>query len=253
MLQLISSRARNAVSRDKFRFIDGELNLDLTYITDRIVAMGLPGAGVEKVWRNELEDVARFFQKYHAEHFIIINLSGEVYDYSKFQYRVKDYGYPDHSALPLEHLFQIMSAMKYYLDEDPSNIVAVHCLAGRGRTGTVISAFLLYLGLYNDATEALRYFANARSSKGEGVITPSQLRYVGYYNEILQGRKPDPRGKEKKLLLDKIIMEPCPVIPGTEEKGIQGGWTPVVQICTLAGTSITPLTYDAGGMPLFVE
>ena len=34
-------------------------------------------------------DVARFFQKYHAEHFIIINLSGEVYDYSKFQYRVK--------------------------------------------------------------------------------------------------------------------------------------------------------------------
>jgi hypothetical protein len=39
MLQLISSRARNAVSRDKFRFIDGELNLDLTYITDRIIAM----------------------------------------------------------------------------------------------------------------------------------------------------------------------------------------------------------------------
>jgi hypothetical protein len=39
MLQLISSKARNAVSRDKFRFIDGELDLDLTYITDRLIAM----------------------------------------------------------------------------------------------------------------------------------------------------------------------------------------------------------------------
>jgi hypothetical protein len=34
-------------------------------------------------------DVARFFEKYHSGKYIIINLSGEVYDYTKFQYRVK--------------------------------------------------------------------------------------------------------------------------------------------------------------------
>jgi hypothetical protein len=56
---------------------------------------------------------------------------------------------------------------------------------------------------------------------------------------------PDPRGKEKKLLLDKIIMEPCPIIPGTEEKSIAGGWTPVVQICTLAGTHQRSVTFHA--------
>jgi len=56
------------------------------------------------------------------------------------------------------------------------------------------------------------------------------------------GTVPNPIGNEKKLVLKKIIMEPCPVVPGTEELGITGGWTPVVQIFTLAGcSSLLPL------------
>jgi len=195
--------------------------------------------------------VARFFHKYHAGRFLIINLSGEVYDYSKFDHRVKDLGFPDHSALPLEHLVHILVTMKNFLDEDPEHVVAVHCLAGRGRTGMVISSFLLHIGLCKDATEALRYFAHSRSSTGEGVITPSQIRYVRYYAAVLQGTVPNPIGNEKKLVLKKIIMEPCPVVPGTEELGITGGWTPVVQIFTLAGPSPEECLYSSNNSLAF--
>jgi len=164
---------------------------------------------------------------------------------------VKDLGFPDHSALPLEHLVHILVTMKNFLDEDPEHVVAVHCLAGRGRTGMVISSFLLHIGLCKDATEALRYFAHSRSSTGEGVITPSQIRYVRYYAAVLQGTVPNPIGNEKKLVLKKIIMEPCPVVPGTEELGITGGWTPVVQIFTLAGPSPEECLYSSNNSLAF--
>lgn len=45
---------RTLVSNDKQRFIDNEFNLDLTYITPRIVAMSFPSCGFEKIYRNDI-------------------------------------------------------------------------------------------------------------------------------------------------------------------------------------------------------
>jgi hypothetical protein len=51
---------RDKVSQDKNRFIDNEFNLDLSYITPRIVAMAYPASGLEKTYRNNIEEVGRF-------------------------------------------------------------------------------------------------------------------------------------------------------------------------------------------------
>ena len=51
---------RTLVSKDKQRFIDSDFNLDLTYITGRIVAMSFPSSGFEKTYRNSIEEVHRF-------------------------------------------------------------------------------------------------------------------------------------------------------------------------------------------------
>ena len=61
------SLIKNAVSGNKRRFIDREakLDLDLTYVTPRIIAMGIPSVGLEAAYRNDLEDVQRFFTSRH--------------------------------------------------------------------------------------------------------------------------------------------------------------------------------------------
>lgn len=95
-----------------------------------------------------------------------------------------------------------------FLSADPQNVVAVHCMvfinsyiilaflflshfivciilsfliycikAGRGRTGTVIAAYFLYIKMFTTAPEALSFFAARRSATSEGVQVPSQKRY----------------------------------------------------------------------------
>jgi hypothetical protein len=50
------------VSADKCRLKDESFDLDLTYITDRIIAMSFPADGYEKAFRNDVDEVAAFLQ-----------------------------------------------------------------------------------------------------------------------------------------------------------------------------------------------
>eukprot|EP01102_Stenamoeba_stenopodia_P022774 TRINITY_DN961_c0_g3_i2.p1 TRINITY_DN961_c0_g3~~TRINITY_DN961_c0_g3_i2.p1 ORF type:complete len:483 (-),score=95.74 TRINITY_DN961_c0_g3_i2:90-1538(-) len=177
------------------------------------------------MWRNDIDEVAEFFYKMFGQHFMIINLSGVSYDYSKFGFRVRDFAFPDHSCPPLELLFKILETMDQYLKEDPANVVAVHCLAGRGRTGTIIAAYLLYTKLFDDSKAALDFFATKRSSEGQGVIGPSQIRYVEYYHKILKGY---PYTPNHRLFLKQICVSPIPAIEIGEKT--RGSCTPAIKI-----------------------
>jgi hypothetical protein len=45
----MNSKIREAVSKKKKRFVQDGFNLDLTYVTPRVIAMGFPSTGVEAV------------------------------------------------------------------------------------------------------------------------------------------------------------------------------------------------------------
>jgi hypothetical protein len=96
------------------RYQDGQWNLDLTYITPRIigtqnqpisfldvdddddvdvdvdvsVAMGLPSSGLEGVYRNDIRDVAAFLASRHKNAFMVYNLSDRLYDAAAFNHQV---------------------------------------------------------------------------------------------------------------------------------------------------------------------
>lgn len=68
---------RKLVSGNKARFIDPEaaVNLDLVYVTDRIIIMGYPATGVAALYRNKRRDVLKFITSRHGEKWWIWNLS----------------------------------------------------------------------------------------------------------------------------------------------------------------------------------
>ena len=79
---------RTLVSGKKKRFIDRKYNLDLSYITPRIIAMAFPGSGLESMFRNNIDHVSKFLNERHKENYLVINLSGKKYDHNKFNNKV---------------------------------------------------------------------------------------------------------------------------------------------------------------------
>ena len=70
------------VSKKKKRFPEDGFDLDLSYITPRIIAMGFPSSGVEGIYRNPLPEVQRFFTKRHASHYKVYTVF-VLYNYTK--------------------------------------------------------------------------------------------------------------------------------------------------------------------------
>lgn len=213
---------RKFVSADRVRFKDGTYDLDLTYITPQIVAMGFPASGIESAWRNHINDVADMLNKYHAGCYMVWNLSDKTYDYGKFLNNIQEFGFPDHHSPPLDMLFKIVLTMDNWLKASNRNIAVVHCLGGKGRTGTVIACYLVYSGLFRDPVQALEHFAVKRSKIENGVKQASQLRYVMYFHQVLSRRT---RPVPKTLKCNRVVMNGVPLF----SKRV-GGCTPVLQV-----------------------
>ena len=105
---------RTIVSGKKKRFVDENYNLDLSYITPRVIAMAFPASGIASIYRNSIDSVSKFLKEKHDKHYIVINLSGKKYDYSKFD-KVLEYQWVDHHAPPIKILFQICFEINKFL------------------------------------------------------------------------------------------------------------------------------------------
>ena len=99
---------RRLVSQNKQRHVtrgaQGEVlfDLDLTYLTENIICMGLPATGPESLYRNPIESIARFLEQQHSGRDKIFNLCNErQYDISHFDGACATFPFDDHGAPPL--------------------------------------------------------------------------------------------------------------------------------------------------------
>ena len=181
----LTNRVRKLVSLKKRRFVGDGFDLDLTYITPRVIAMGFPSEGAEGVYRNPMSEVVSFLETRHREHYMVYNLCSErSYEAAKFSNRVRLFPFDDHTPPPLRMMGEFCRSAQDFLQAHPSNVVAIHCKAGKGRTGVMVAAFLLHDRFFTAADDALAFYAFARTSDCEGVTIPSQRAYVHYYASL---------------------------------------------------------------------
>jgi len=183
---------RSLLPTGKHRLMSGNKSLDLSVITPRMYAMSYPSENlIESMYHNDQDDIAEYFNKNHPNKYLIFNLSGIPYtNKAKFNNSVIDYFWPDHKAPPLIDIFNIIKEAYIYLQKDIENVICVHCLAGKGRTGTICCALLLYGRLFYNSEDANNYFSYKRFKQlNKGVQEPSQLRYIKYLDKLMQNRK----------------------------------------------------------------
>eukprot|EP01120_Amphizonella_sp_Union-15-10_P016563 TRINITY_DN87_c0_g1_i1.p1 TRINITY_DN87_c0_g1~~TRINITY_DN87_c0_g1_i1.p1 ORF type:complete len:584 (+),score=118.34 TRINITY_DN87_c0_g1_i1:41-1792(+) len=214
--QKVMNKVRTTVSGDRKRYKTDEFDLDLSYINPNVVAMSFPASGVEAVWRNRIDDVVDMLNKNHGQrNFMIWNLSERSYKYEKFDNQIIHIPFPDHHPPPMELLIKIVQTIDSWLRADESNVAIIHCMGGKGRTGTVITSYLFFTGAFETIEAAEDHFAKARSMRSRGVTQPSQRRYVRYFSTCLT--------QMRGLNLQKIYLKQMEIgpVPATKQYRIE--------------------------------
>lgn len=107
-------------------------DLDINYITSKILVMPHPSEGFESAYKtNYIEDVRMFLDsRYPNNKYSIYNLSKKTYHGKFGNARIVDcsFAYPDHFKAPLlNSLYQMCVDIYQYLSGDSRNIVVIDC------------------------------------------------------------------------------------------------------------------------------
>ncbi|XP_052605791.1 tensin-1 isoform X6 [Peromyscus californicus insignis] len=197
------------------RAMEDSCELDLVYVTERIIAVSFPSTANEENFRSNLREVAQMLKSKHGGNYLLFNLSEQRPDVTKLHAKVLEFGWPDLHTPALEKICSVCKAMDTWLNADPHNVVVLHNKGNRGRIGVVIAAYMHYSNISASADQALDRFAMKRfyEDKIVPIGQPSQRRYVHYFSGLLSGSI---KMNNKPLFLHHVIMHG---IPNFESKG----------------------------------
>jgi len=158
--------------------------------------------------------VSRFLQTKHDGCFRIYNLCAEKKNIDNgFPDHTTQFPCADHTPPDLKAMLKFCKEVESWLREDDQNVAVIHCKAGKGRSGTMACALLVYSQALSCTRDALRWYAYARGGKRRGVTIPSQIRFVAMFEYWLhrgsQALACDPREPSlPKYRLKRVTVGP---------------------------------------------
>ena len=110
--------------------------------------MGYPSEGKEAFYRNSIKDTAKFLNSRHPNWYRIYNLCTErkyddrtIFDDENV---VERFMFDDHNPPVFDDIFEFTKDCYDWLSRGKDYVVAIHCKAGKGRTGVMICCYLIY-------------------------------------------------------------------------------------------------------------
>lgn len=195
-------------------------------MTDNIIATSGPsGTYPQRAYRNPLDSLVKFLDSKHGADWAIweFRAEGTGYPDEEVYGRVWHFPWPDHHPPPFALVPNIMASMRNWLrgEEGPGGqadgkkgsvdlsrvkekvkdklgkepvkserVIVVHCKAGKGRSGTMATSYLISQEGWTKE-DALQRFTERRMRPGfgAGVSIPSQLRWIDYVVRWTAGGK----------------------------------------------------------------
>ena len=143
-----------------------------------------------------MDDVIKFFEHYHPNQAKIFNLCIEdkrQYEVDNFSGQVASFPFYDHNCPPLELIPAFCASAYTWLKEGPEHVIAVHCKAGKSRTGVMVCCLLLHMKEKRELDDTITFYGFQRCYDGQGVTIPSQRRYINYYRTMIRANDAMPQ------------------------------------------------------------
>ncbi|XP_038608306.1 putative tyrosine-protein phosphatase auxilin isoform X2 [Tachyglossus aculeatus] len=180
--------------------------LDISYITSRIIVMSFPAEGVELGFRNQIEDVRTFLDSRHPDHYTVFNLSPKSYRSTKFHNRVSECSWPMRQAPSLHNLYAVCKNMRNWLQQNPKNVCVIHCLDGCAAAAVLVSAMFCFCHLFSSPAPAIQLLNAKRPGIG---LWPSHRRYLGYICDLIGDKPVHPHCRPLKVKSVTLSPVPC--------------------------------------------
>lgn len=168
-------------------------DLDISYITQRIIVMPCPTEGLESAYKtNHIEDVKMYMeQRYQPSKLSVYNLGPRCARLPP-PVRTVECGFiyqPNPPKAPtLTHMYSLAEDMYGFLNSDPKTVVIIQSPdGGRATACTMVSALMIYAQLVREPEDALQMFAVKRFPPN---TKPSELRYLYYAADIVRSHIP---------------------------------------------------------------
>ncbi|KAF6215437.1 hypothetical protein GE061_010190 [Apolygus lucorum] len=168
---------------------DAGSGMDLTYITERILALWFPSDTGPQEYRHGHQEAAHMLHSKHGNNYMVFNLSEPRGGTRREHVRVREVGWPPDLAPPLERLCSVCKDIDSWLSEDSSRIAVLHARGNRERIGVIVAAYMHYSSICGSPEQALDRFAMKRylDHKVGDLELPSNRRYVDYFSGLLSG------------------------------------------------------------------
>jgi phosphatidylinositol-3,4,5-trisphosphate 3-phosphatase/dual-specificity protein phosphatase PTEN len=165
------------------RFVDDGFDLDLTYVTDHLIALAEPGQAVKG---HSIDECCRFLELRHPNCYKIFGLCHKKPADPKLDFHIELYPVAEKAPAAFNLILQFCKDMDAWLSQFPQNVACVYCKTGKGRTGMMMCCYLLYSGVCPSADDAIELFHLTRCGGSKGITRPGHVQYIRYFEHYLK-------------------------------------------------------------------
>lgn len=167
-------------------------DLDISYITQRILVMPCPSEGLESTYRtNHIEDVKIYLEsRFLPMKLSIYNLGPRSCPRIPPPVRTVEGNFiyppvpPSYKAPTLAGLYALAEDMYGFLNADPKTVIVIQSPdGGKAMAATMVCALLVYSQLVTEPEDAMQIFAVKRMPPN---MRASELRYLYYLGDVVR-------------------------------------------------------------------